>query len=95
MGIVTGTYSRLIFKTATNESITGHLLPAANAPLYRSGFWTLLGVTLFGALLALFMSFEMRAENRCRDKKYGKPNPDQIYDFSEAGEKHCFWRFTP
>jgi hypothetical protein len=95
MGIVTGTSTSIMFKAATNESIIGYLLPTADAPLYRSGFWTLFGVTLFGTLLALFMSFEMRAENRRRDKKYGIPNPDQIYDFSEVGEKHPFWRYTP
>lgn len=41
------------------------------------------------------MSLEMRAENCRRDKMYGKPNRDQIYDFSEMGEKHPFWRFVP
>lgn len=74
---------------------TGYLLPDADAPLYRTGFWTLFGVTVLGTVLALFISVEMHAENKRRDRRFGKPREEEIYDFSEAGEKHPYWRFTP
>jgi hypothetical protein len=74
---------------------TGYLLPAGDAPLYRKGFWSLFAVTVIGGIGALIMSLEMDWENKRRDKKFGKPRKDTIYDFSEVGEKHPYWRFTP
>jgi hypothetical protein len=68
-------------------------MTANQAPLYRQSFWTLFAVTTFGGVLCLFMSINMYLENKRRDQKYGKPKTDYIYDFSELGEKHPYWRY--
>jgi hypothetical protein len=98
MGVATGK-SGIISQLPAPPSIvclttlSGYLITANQAPLYRLSFWTLFAVTVFGGVLCAFMSANMYLENKRRDKKYGKPRTDYIYDFSELGEKHPYWRY--
>lgn len=72
----------------------GYLVPSTDAPAYTMAYWTLFSVTAFGGVLAALMSVYFSLENKRRDKLFGKP-PGEIIDFSELGEKHPYWRFTP
>ena len=75
-------------------SIAGSFFYSPNdAPIYRKGHYLAFGMVLAAMVFSLLNSFLLRAGNRHRDKKYGKPVPGLAIDVTDDADKLPMFRF--
>lgn len=75
-------------------SIAGSFFyPTTDAPLYRKGHYLAFGMSLAAAIISLCNSLALRAVNRYRDRKYGKPVEGLAIDVTEDADNLPMFRF--
>lgn len=76
-------------------SIAGSFFyPASGAPQFRKGHFVCMGLSIATAVFALANSLVLRAINKHRDKKYGKPTPGAAVDVTELADRSPQFRFV-
>ena len=75
-------------------SIAGSFFyPTTDGPIYRKGHYLSFGMSLAALVFSLTNSLILRAVNRYRDKKHGKPVPGLILDVTENADNLPMYRF--
>jgi alpha-D-ribose 1-methylphosphonate 5-triphosphate synthase subunit PhnI len=75
-------------------SIAGSFFyPATEAPQFQRGHWICFGMSVATAVISLSNSLVLRAINRHRDRKYGKPIEWMVIDVSEEADRNVMFRF--
>ncbi|KAI0763076.1 MFS general substrate transporter [Trametes elegans] len=72
-----------------------HLYPATEGPRYIKGFAVTCALQFVAAIAAIILTISYRIENRRRDAKYGKPDPNATVDTLELADKAPLFRYTP
>jgi len=73
--------------------LAAHVYPTDAAPYYRLGYGLSCGFQLAASLIAVLLMLIWGAENRRRDRKYGKPDPDEAIDTSGMGDRAPSFRY--
>ncbi|KAH7887020.1 major facilitator superfamily domain-containing protein [Phlebopus sp. FC_14] len=75
-------------------SILGsHIYPASDEPRYIRGFSITCGLEAFATLCALVLYFSYKWDNKRRNEKYGRPDPDAMVDTTELADKAPMFRY--
>ncbi|KAK0763349.1 hypothetical protein N5P37_004336 [Trichoderma harzianum] len=70
------------------------LFPKTDEPWYSKGMWICAGMLLGAAVVAMTLSFSLRWQNKQRDKKYGKGDPNTMpIEVEDAGDDHPMYRY--
>ncbi|EMD39421.1 hypothetical protein CERSUDRAFT_47889 [Gelatoporia subvermispora B] len=72
-----------------------HIYPSTEGPHYVKGFAITCALQLLSAIVAIIVSTSYRLDNRRRDQKYGKVDPDATVDTSELADKAPGFRYVP
>lgn len=76
-------------------SIAGSFFyPDNEAPVYRQGHYRAFGMSLAALVFSLANSLTLRAVNRYRDKKHGRPEPGLAIDVTENADNMPMYRFV-
>ena len=67
--------------------------PTTDGPIYRKGHYYSFGMSLAAATVALSNHFILRAVNKHRDSKYGKPVEGLAIDVTEDADNLPMFRF--
>lgn len=70
------------------------LFPKTDEPWYSKGMWICAGMLLGAAVVAMTLSLSLPRQNKQRDKKYGKGDPNTIpIEVEDAGGDHPMYRY--
>ncbi|KAI0631138.1 MFS general substrate transporter [Trametes polyzona] len=72
-----------------------HIYPSTDGPRYIKGFAVTCALQFVAALAAIVLTLSYRIENRRRNAKYGKPDPDAPVDTLELADKAPLFRYVP
>ncbi|KAI0738952.1 MFS general substrate transporter [Daedaleopsis nitida] len=72
-----------------------HIYPSTEGPRYIKGFAITCALELLGAVFAIILTVSYRIENKRRDAKYGKPDPNATVDTTELADKAPNFRYVP
>ena len=77
-------------------SILGaHLFPASERPKYVKGMAICASLLFFGTIMTQVLSCCLRLQNKIRDKKHGKANPNDIpSEIFGQGDEHPMYRYV-
>lgn len=70
-----------------------YIYPKDQAPQYLIGSVVSCALTFTTAVAAVVMSLLLRAENRPRDRKYGKPETDCSIDMGAEADRNPSYRY--
>ena len=75
-------------------SISGSFFyPSTDAPIYRKGHYLSFGMSLAALIFAFSNSMILRAVNKHRDRKHGKPVPGVALDVTDDADNLPMFRF--
>ncbi|KAK7678142.1 hypothetical protein QCA50_018936 [Cerrena zonata] len=64
-----------------------HIFPATEGPRYIKGFAITCALEFLAAICGIILTISYRIENKRRDKKHGRPDPDATVDTTELADK--------
>ncbi|KAL6306376.1 MFS general substrate transporter [Sparassis latifolia] len=72
-----------------------HIYPSTEGPRYIKGFAVTCALLFLSATIAIGLTTYFRVENARRDRKYGKPIPDETVDTLELADLTPNFRYVP
>ncbi|KAG9002796.1 hypothetical protein FRB94_004742 [Tulasnella sp. JGI-2019a] len=73
--------------------LAAHVYPKSAAPYYTLGFGLSCGFQLLAFIIAIVLMIVWSAENRRRDREFGKPTPGELVNTGELGDQAPNFRY--